>query len=58
MGSTIWELLALEHDILPDGSIAKPNEWDASPLPLFNELENGLHPPRALFVDTEPSEID
>ncbi len=58
MGSTIWELFALEHEISPDGTLSKASIWDDTPYPLFDELENGQRHPRALFIDTEPGEID
>lgn len=63
MGSAVWETLALEHGILPNGFLANMDnpcmQTDAdSFLTFFEESTCGRYVPRSVFVDLEPSVID
>ncbi|EDR24133.1 tubulin alpha-1 chain [Entamoeba dispar SAW760] len=67
LGNKCWELFCLEHGIQSDGTaIANTNEKrsvitggiDTAYNAFFQELQNGRHVPRAIFVDTEPTVID
>jgi tubulin alpha len=60
LGNQCWELFALEHDILPDGTCPSDTsigvEGDA--FNTFFSEAGKQHVPRAVFVDLEPSVID
>ena len=63
MGNACWELYCLEHGIGPDGMMAGEDEddygiEDSSFNCFFSETGTGLHVPRAIMVDLEPSVID
>ena len=60
MGNACWELYCMEHGIKPDGQI--PNDAslgvaDDSFNTFFSETSSGVHVPRAVFADLEPSVI-
>ena len=60
IGQAFWELLCLEHGILPDGT-PNPNHEPGpgdSRSSFFAEMDSGRCVPRAVFVDTEPTVID
>lgn len=57
-GSSIWELLCLEHGIGKDGKV-QPNDGDTDNCycTFFAETESGRVVPRSIFVDTEPTVV-
>ena len=60
MGSACWELYCLEHGILPDGMMPSDKSVgvsDDSFNTFFSETSSGMHVPRALFIDLEPTVI-
>ena len=60
MGNACWELYCLEHGILPDGMMPSDKSIgiaDDSYNTFFSETSNGMHVPRALFIDLEPTVI-
>ncbi|EQC30954.1 tubulin alpha chain [Saprolegnia diclina VS20] len=59
VGNSCWELYCLEHGIQPNGHM--PDESTASDSAFstfFSETGAGMHVPRAIFVDLEPSVCD
>ncbi|XP_040572691.1 tubulin alpha chain [Lepeophtheirus salmonis] len=60
MGNACWELYCLEHGIKPDGTIPSDSIYqeDDSFSTFFSETGSGIHVPRAVFVDLEPTVID
>ncbi|XP_045625373.1 tubulin alpha-1C chain [Procambarus clarkii] len=61
IGNACWELYCLEHGITPDGLMPADDTigYGADAFnTFFSEMESGLHVPRAVFVDLEPSVID
>ena len=60
MGNACWELYCLEHGILPDGMMPSDKSVgvsDDSFNTFFSETSSGMHVPRALFIDLEPTVI-
>ncbi|KAH9387574.1 hypothetical protein TYRP_008763 [Tyrophagus putrescentiae] len=55
IGNACWELYCLEHGISPDGNMAEQEKTVDSCSTFFNEVGNGHHVPRAVFVDLEPT---
>ncbi|XP_017460784.1 PREDICTED: tubulin alpha-1 chain-like, partial [Rhagoletis zephyria] len=58
IGNACWELYCLEHGISPDGNMAEQEKTVDSCSTFFNEVGNGHHVPRAVFVDLEPTVVD
>ena len=55
------ELYCLEHGIWPDGTMPSDDSFameDGSFNTFFAETGSGIHTPRAIFVDLEPTVID
>ena len=60
MGNACWELYCLEHGIMPDGMMPSDKSvgvQDDSFNTFFSETSSGMHVPRALFIDLEPTVI-
>ena len=60
IGNACWELYCLEHGITPDGMMPSDDTvgyGTDSFNTFFSERESGLHVPRAIFVDLEPTVI-
>ncbi len=60
MGNACWELYCLEHGIQPDGLMPADEsvgEGDDSFNAFFSETGGGMHVPRAVFIDLEPTVI-
>ena len=55
LGSTLWELFCLEHEIKPNGNIQAA---DPIPLTFFQEIALNKLQSRSVFVDSEPTSID
>ena len=58
MGNACWELYCLEHGIHPDGTMPQddsPGAEDDSHTTFFSETSSGMHVPRAVFIDLEPT---
>ena len=66
VGNSCWQLYAIEHGILPDGSLKNPNAQQHNKKPygdpafstFFMETGAGKHVPRCVFLDLEPTVID
>ncbi|PVD34606.1 hypothetical protein C0Q70_05882 [Pomacea canaliculata] len=60
IGNACWELYCLEHGITPDGIMAGrfASSSDNSFSTFFLETGAGVHVPRCLFVDLEPTVVD
>ena len=58
MGNACWELYCLEHGIQPDGRMPSDKAiGDDSFSTFFADTGSGMHVPRAVFVDLEPTVI-
>lgn len=57
LGQSVWELLGLEHGILPDGTHISGEFDDTSFKTFYHETPDGQFVPRALLVDLEPSVV-
>ncbi|BHF73741.1 Tubulin is the major constituent of microtubules [Sparganum proliferum] len=57
MGSSCWQLLALEHGIDPDG-LSKHAAANPAVDTLFSESSASKFVPRSIFIDLEPTVID
>ena len=58
MGNACWELYCLEHGIQPDGQMVTEDDFpDDSFNTFFSTTSKGLHVPRAIFVDLEPTVV-
>lgn len=58
LGSSIWELLCLEHGIQPDGVMPEKHQDDKSHHTFFSENKEGKYTPRSIFIDLDPTTID
>jgi tubulin alpha len=61
VGNACWELYCLEHGIQADGTVPQDNViggFDNTCSTFFAETPSGMHVPRAVFVDLEPTVID
>jgi len=58
VGNSVWELLALEHGISPDGTMIHKGSKDEIFNTFFSETSSGKHIPRGVMVDLEPTVID
>eukprot|EP01084_Bolivina_argentea_P093868 168772_1 len=66
VGNACWQLYAIEHGILPNGSLKEPNSSQHKKKPygdpafstFFIETGAGKHVPRCVFLDLEPTVID
>ena len=60
IGNACWELYCLEHGIQPNGQMPSDKsvgKGDDSFNTFFSETGSGMHVPRAIFVDLEPTVI-
>ena len=57
IGQQFWELMMKEHGIGMDGKIEEGN-GRGDPYVMFDEDEEGLFVPRALFMDTDYMTIE
>jgi len=57
IGTACWELLTLEHGVLPDGSLLHDKQVDDAMKTFFSDTKSGKVVPRVAFVDLEESVI-
>ncbi|KAH8919955.1 alpha1 tubulin [Atractiella rhizophila] len=57
LGSSVWELLLLEHGITTTGKLKEALPF-GDPSLFFNETRDAKYVPRAAFMDLEPSVVD
>jgi tubulin alpha len=58
IGNSCWELFCQEHKISADGKLSATPESDSTSSTFFMETSSGVHVPRSLMIDLEPSVID
>lgn len=60
IGSELWKLYCMEHDISGDGKGSDHGDSisSAGRNTFFEEKCSGSYVPRAIFIDTEPSSVD
>jgi tubulin alpha len=59
VGNACWELYCLEHGIQPDGTLPSDKSCgDDAFNTFFSETRAGMHVPRCIFLDLEPSVVD
>ncbi|CAG0882756.1 unnamed protein product [Cyprideis torosa] len=62
VGNACWELYCMEHGIMPDGTMpAEFNGEEQVQDDTYNTFfmeTNGIHVPRCLFIDLEPTVVD
>ncbi|ETS85224.1 Tubulin beta chain [Pestalotiopsis fici W106-1] len=59
IGSAFWEMIAKEHGFVENGPSKGTEDAEHQNLEVyFHEPYHGIHTPRAIFVDLEPSMID